>query len=277
MNKKTAFVLSGGGAKGCFQVGVMKQLIKDKGILPNRIYGTSTGALQASGYVHLGIDRLEQQWLSIKSKSDVMSRNWFQYLSLGIFMDGIYNMKPLKKRLEAIESENREPGINCEAVVTKVNLETGELKYCYYDDLDFLESVVASCSVPVLNSPYKGWVDGGVRDQTPILGAVKDGFDKIICIINNPIRINPTPWKFSKFLSIPKILIRVADDIQSGEVWLDEIRHIQNYIKMGVDIEVYMPDKLLLDTQDYNPVKIRAGIEQGYKAEPVDLKNISLF
>jgi len=274
---KTAFVLSGGGAKGCFQVGVMKNLVKNKGILPDRIYGTSTGSLQASGYVHLGIDRLEQTWLALTGQSDIMSRNWLQYLSLGICVDGEYNLNPLKKKLIAIEATPREPNINCDAVITKVSLLTGEIKYCHYDDPDFLESVLASCSVPVINSPVNGWVDGGARHQIPIAGAIADGYDKIICIINNPVYHGTVaPWVMPKIFQIPKILIRIADDILSAQIWLSQMKQIQEYIKQGMDIEVYMPDKLLIDTQEYDPVKIRAVLAQGYSCQPTDLLKVNL-
>lgn len=268
---KLAFVLSGGGAKGAFQVGVMKQLIGIQGMRPSRIYGTSTGALQASGYAHLGIKRLEEEWLKIQCKSDVMSYNWWPHLfTLGLTLDGIYHMGPLRKKLEAIAAQPKEPGLNCDAIVTRVSLLTGKLEYVNYDADTFVEAVLASCSVPILNPPVNGYVDGGVRDQTPIAGAIKDGYDEIVCVITNPLYRQIPSWSKPKFLPIPKILIRVADEILAFETWLDEIKQIKEYKKQGVKITVYAPDKLLLDTQDYDAVKIRAAIEQGFFAKPIE-------
>lgn len=278
---KTAFVLSGGGAKGCFQVGVMKNLINNKGYKPSVIYGTSTGALQASGYAHIGINRLEQIWLALKDKSDVFSWNWWPHiLTLGLTLDGKYNLNPLKKKLEAIEASPREPGINCEVVVTKVSLLTGEVKYCRYDEPDFLESVLASASVPFVNKPVKGeWVDGGVRDQIP-LGQVRklmdEGYERIVCVINNPIHINPESWKMPWFMPLFGILIRVADGILSCETWLDELRQIQEWQAQGKNIEVYMPDDYWMDTEEYTPAKIQQGIAMGYAALPIDLTSKKL-
>lgn len=276
---KTAFVLSGGGAKGCFQVGALKQIVKERGILPDRIYGTSTGSLQAVGYCHLGVDRLEQVWLAINKLSDVMSWNWWPHvLTLGLTLDGKYTMDPLMKKLQAIEASPKEPGIQCDAVITKVSLITGELRYCHYDEPDFLESVVASCSIPFINKPINGeWVDGGCRDQTPINGAIRDGYDRIICIINNPIHINPQDqWKKPALLPLLSTLIRVADGILSTEVWIDEIRTIKALQQQGMNIEVYMPDEYWMDNQDYDPVKIRQGIAKGMAARPVDLTKVIL-
>lgn len=46
--RKTAFVLSGGGAKGSFEVGALQYLIKERGISPDIITGTSAGAICAA-------------------------------------------------------------------------------------------------------------------------------------------------------------------------------------------------------------------------------------
>ena len=273
---KTAFVLSGGGAKGCYQVGVMKQLL-EKGIKPDVIYGTSTGSLQASGYAKLGITGLEQTWLSIKSRSDIMAYNWWPHiLTLGLTLDGKYNFNPLKKKLEFIQSLPGEQ--HCEVVVTKVSLKTGEIRYCKYSDQDFIDSVLASCSVPFVNTPIQGeWVDGGVRDQIPVAKVLNDDYDKVIFIINNPVHINPPdPWKKPAVLPMLSILIRVADGILSTETWLDELRVIQKMQKEGKNVEVYMPEEYWMDTQDYIPAKIRQGIEMGYKAKPIDLTQLEL-
>lgn len=273
---KTAFVCSGGGAKGAFEVGVIKNLVKNQGILPDRIYGTSTGSLQAAGYAHIGIDRLEALWRSLTKTSDIMGLNWLQFLSLGFLVDGIYNLKPLRAKLEALAAEAREPGITCDAVVTKVSLLTGELKYCYYDDPDFIDSVVASCSTPLLNSPVGGeWVDGGVRDQIPIDGAINDGYDRIICIITNPYTNGLAgSWSMPKIFQAPQILIRTTNDILSSQVWLHDFLKIQAYQKAGMNIQVYMPDQLVIQTDQFNAVNIAAAIDQGYKAQPIDLTKI---
>ena len=49
----TAFVLSGGGSLGAMQVGMLRTLLRN-GIEPDRIYGTSIGALNG-GHASLQI------------------------------------------------------------------------------------------------------------------------------------------------------------------------------------------------------------------------------
>jgi predicted patatin/cPLA2 family phospholipase len=134
--------------------------------------------------------------------------------------------------------------------------------------------------VPFINKPVNGeWVDGGVRDQIPlahIQQALDEGFEKIVCIINNPIHTVPEKWKLPKFIPLMGILIRVADSILSCETWLDELRVLQELQKQGLPIEVYMPTNYWMDTQDYVPEKIRQGIAMGYAAKPTDLTKVSL-
>ncbi|MBN1797539.1 MAG: patatin-like phospholipase family protein [Spirochaetales bacterium] len=85
--KKTAFVLSGGGLRGCFQVGALKYLMEEKKIKPDIVCGISTGSLQALG-VAQGIN-LEKFWTeNIRKKSDIYSSVINIWTVLALF--GIY-------------------------------------------------------------------------------------------------------------------------------------------------------------------------------------------
>ena len=259
----------------------MKKLIEN-GIKPDIIYGTSTGALQAAGYAHLGMASLEQMWLSIKDKSDVFGLNWWPHiLTLGLTLDGKYHMKPLEAKLNAITQSSTQK--LCEAVVTRVCLETGAIEYVKYDDPEFTMSVLASASVPFVSRPIKingkNYVDGGVRDQIPVMDIerlIGEGY-KVIVVSTNPTRINPTDsWKKPSFIPLWAIIQRVAEDILPTESWLDELRQIKKMKESGADIEIYMPDQLWMKTEEYDPSKIRQGIDMGYAAEPKDLINLDL-
>ena len=64
----TAFVLSGGGSLGAMQVGMARSLLRN-GIRPDRVYGTSIGALNG-GALALdptaeGVERLAGLWHEI--------------------------------------------------------------------------------------------------------------------------------------------------------------------------------------------------------------------
>lgn len=84
---KTALVLSGGGARGDFQVGAVRYLY-DHAILPNIICAASVGAINgiklAEG--HSGaLGDLERIWFSLQSNDDMFrEEQWFATLGPGI-------------------------------------------------------------------------------------------------------------------------------------------------------------------------------------------------
>lgn len=263
---KTAYVLSGGGAKGAFQVGVMERLITDMGIVPDVVYGTSVGALNAAGYAYVGLDGLRDVWLSIKSRKDILSRN---YLSV-LWATGMYSMKPLRKILEkSIAGDAR-----CEAVSCWVSLTTGEIGYTsnkVADRTAFIDAVEASACIPYVMETVGSRIDGGCREQAPLKKAIVDGADRIIVILCNPIRENPEyEWKMpTGWFKWFKIGMR-ALDVMEHEVFVNDIKRCIAYNedpeRKQIDLKFYAPDRTLLDTLDFEPDKIQAALEQGRMA-----------
>jgi len=254
---KTAIVLSGGGAKGAFQVGAIKHLTQ-MGVTYDAIYGTSVGALNAAAIAFKGIDYTEAQWLTIEGRSDVLSFNWLTLLGLS---KGVYNMNPLKEYLE--QTVQGAPA--CEAVVCKVSLLTGEIVYSkasVESHADFIKSTMQSATIPFVMDPLDNFADGGMREQTPLKKAIEDGYEKIIAILCNPISDVADPWPEPKgFFKQVKYGLRGVDLLEH-EVFVTDLQS-GNY---NAEITWYAPDKLLIDTLEFDPVKIRAAMKQGYDA-----------
>ena len=75
MSRKVAVVMSGGGSKGAFQVGVLKRMV-EVGIRPQIVCGTSVGALigaKLAENTETVIPELEALWLSLRSNEDVLA------------------------------------------------------------------------------------------------------------------------------------------------------------------------------------------------------------
>ncbi len=75
MSHTTAIVMSGGGSKGAFQVGVLKRMY-EVGIRPHIICGTSVGALNGAKLAENSetvIPELEALWLSLRGNDDVLA------------------------------------------------------------------------------------------------------------------------------------------------------------------------------------------------------------
>lgn len=275
---KIAYVLSGGGAKGSYQVGVMKRL-HEQGVRPDAIYGTSVGALNAAAYAYGGMDQLEHQWNNVVGKKwympwtpspDVLGFNWLMLLMCA---DGIYNTKPLRKTLdqtcvgEAI----------CEAIAVRVSLNTGVTDYVSNRKVgikDFVDGVQGSATIPGMMSPIGEWVDGGVREVAPIRKAIQDGADKIYVMMANPIVENPTELfdidRTSPFLKFLSAAYRAIDGVMTHEIFFNDVRDVA-LAQKHVSVEVYAPKVVPYGTLEFDPAKIKNSIKLGYEAEPLEL------
>lgn len=257
---KTAVVLSGGGAKGSVQFGMLKYLV-EQGLQPDAIYGTSVGSLNAAGYSHVGMDGLEDFWESIKARKDVFKFNWKTLIFLS---QGVFHAGPLRKLVVAA-TVGKTPTIPCFAC--SVNLATGEVVYTEARDPAYVDQVLASSSVPGLCEPVGEYVDGGIRECTPLKKAIDDGADRIVVIMCSPFTPNPAPGKISNWIMN---IIRTTD-ILGHEIYLEDIRsciwYNNNSIagKRKIQLEVYAPAMDVLSTQDFTQDKIQPGIVYGYE------------
>lgn len=255
-----AIVLSGGGAKGAYQVGVLNAL-HEKGELNNIdcCYGTSVGALNSTGLAYLTIDELTDLWLSIKGRSDILGREWWKLF----WAEGLYNLKPLEKTVTEIVNFNDAKRL---AKVCRINLESGATEFVSNKAPApiFIEAVLSSCAIPLIMKPVNKYVDGGVRQHTPLAKAISDGHKDIIVILTSPITQNTYyNWQYplNKFLSFYKILLRSVDDIMTHEIMFNDIN---SKADDDVKITFYAPKKIYMDTIEFNPDKIKEAIEAGY-------------
>lgn len=249
-----ALVLSGGGAKGAYQIGVIRGL--GGGASCDHIYGTSVGAINGAGLSYLGAAATENLWKAIKGNSDIYKRRYISWM----WSDGYHHFGPLEK------AANKYIGgvFRTSLTVTKVSYRTGEIKYCCNRERkpeEFRKDIIASSVIPFFMSSVDGWVDGGVREQIPILKAIQDGHKDITVILTSPIKDNPSPWK----PSFPKIVssgLR-AVDIQSHETFLNDLKYC--CASSGVTVKVFAPKEDFMDTMEFNPDKIKRAIDEGYK------------
>lgn len=259
---KTAFVLSGGGAKGAFQVGVIQRLV-EQGIKPDLIMGSSVGAINSAGFAHLGVQGMKDVWLNIKSPNDIISLNWWNIL----WAKGVYSTRPLRKLLDRYA-----PGpYQCEAIACMTNLQTGAIQYVSNKNVspsEFLDAVQGSASMPFIMEPINNyWVDGGVREQTPLKQAILQGADTIYVILCGPPVQDPTePW-VNYWPPAISYGIR-ALGIMEHEVFINDLKtclkknNDPNYKK--INIKIFAPDKSYIDTLQFEPDLIKIAIQAGY-------------
>lgn len=267
---KTAFVFSGGGAKGAFSAGAAWAVMKFKGVKPDVMYGTSVGSINACGFSHLQPDEVLELWRSLKSNGDVLYPNGIQWLWnwWRIFSKtGLYSMKPLRKKITAVVNQFEPfiPAYSC-----FVNLNSEEPICSYVGNMDgnkqaYIDSVIKSSAIPLMMETCEDCVDGGVRDQTPLAKAIEDGCTDIHVFLTNPVHGRYIgPWT-SKTKIFPwfGVLQRAVDDVMCNEIFISDLKYYLERGIPGVTLHVYAPVKKYIDTLDFNPEKIEVAIAAG--------------
>ena len=101
MNKKTALVLSGGGAKGAFQFAAEKYAREVKGYRWQIISGVSVGALNAMILAMEKYNRLEELWTNISQEQIYTGKfNFWSLLKIAFGAKSIYSNAPLWKIIQ---------------------------------------------------------------------------------------------------------------------------------------------------------------------------------
>ena len=195
MAKKTALVLSGGGAKGAFEVGAEKYAREVKGYSWDVIAGVSVGALNGAMLAMHKYDRLFEIWNEV-SNDKVYTGGFGVWSALKIWLGAksFYGNGPLQKM---IAQEVEPDKFKVDLRIGAVSLQTGEYVIYKPGDPNVAEAILAYTVMPIIWTPvdvppaYHSMVDGGVRNASP-LGDVLDADPEEIVVINCGSRV-PAP------------------------------------------------------------------------------------
>ena len=188
MGMDLAVVLSGGGSRGAFQVGALDTLVRRQGLNVGLYAGISTGAIQALGAAQDRIGDLRAVWEDIDGDRDIYKKRFLGLVGALIGgADSLYDASPVRRKIRAFHNPGALARAGTGLLVGAVSLRSGNLHYFSEEDPNIAEWVIASAAVPATYQPLEDasgdqWVDGGVRDITP-LGAVIERRPKAILII----------------------------------------------------------------------------------------------
>ena len=221
MAGELAIVLSGGGAKGAFQVGVLDELITNRGVRIDIAVGTSTGSIQALAVAQDDIPRLVQLWSSLRKNSDIYEKRPLGVASALLGSKSIYRASGLKRLLKDAADDERLRSTGKKLRLGVVNLGTGVFRTIDESVPGIHNWVYASCAMPVFFEPLKTraadgteeqWVDGGVRDVTPLDSAMELNPRGIIVVRASP---KPEPGRVQIYGDLIQIGLRAVGILQS--------------------------------------------------------------
>ena len=225
-NRRLAVIMSGGGARGAYEVGVLWYLFDELTRLrggPPRVdilCGTSVGAIN-SGYLAahladpvLGMRRLVDVWSSL-SLDSVLGFGWRQAMTLprvllgGQGGAGIFDVSPMAELVQreipwrAVSRTMRKGHLRALSVSatevstgrTVIFMQTGPTtslptrappRTLIRADRIGPQHALASAAIPMLFPPVKIgsqlYVDGGVRQNTPIAPAIRLGATHVFVV-----------------------------------------------------------------------------------------------
>ena len=302
-----AIVLSGGGAKGAFQVGVVHELVVNRGVRLDIVAGVSTGAIQALGVAQDDVPGLLDRWLALRGNGDIYKERPLGIAGGILGEDAIYDTAPLRRMLKGFADDRKLRASGRKLRLGVVNLGTGDYRSIDESVPGIHNWVYASCAMPLFFDPLKTrardgteeqWVDGGVRDVTPLGAALEMNPRGVIAVRASPA---PQPGQIRTFGNLIKIGLRAVDILQSevsandlaGAALINDLiaaregqlRALQAEgiggaqaarILRPLDVQIARyrfapiriiePEQEYSETLEFDPAKIRAAIDAGRRA-----------
>jgi NTE family protein len=162
---KIGLALGSGASRGWSHLGIIKSL-KEIGIVPDVVCGTSVGALIGASYVSNKLPQLEK-WILSLTKLELA-----KFYSINPTTNGFVDIEKLKNFIDLCvaptDSLIEDAKIRYASIATE--LSTG--KEVWFKKGLFMDAVISSMSLPGLFQPYfyndKWLVDGGLVNPVPV-------------------------------------------------------------------------------------------------------------
>lgn len=276
-----ALVLSGGGAKGAYEAGVVLRALGDNARCYDVFCGTSVGAINAAhlaqfktGDEKLAANGLATVWRSIQTNT--VYKEWSPLGMLAaLFKPSVYSTAPLREFLHARLDGGRVAASGKALRVSAVSLKSGARRvWTERSGSTLCEGVLASSAMPVFFEPVKidgeVFVDGGIRETTPLQDAIDAGADEIDVVVVDQTYLEGTfPASFTVIdvakRTLGAMLIEIEQaDLEGAELVNRLIDAGHGAGKRKLAVRVIRPAIPLGDSLDFSPQKIARELRQGY-------------
>ncbi|MBQ8087154.1 MAG: patatin-like phospholipase family protein [Clostridia bacterium] len=203
---KRALVLSGGGARGAYELGAW-QALDEIGIAFHAVYGTSIGAINAGLFAQGDLQKAKALWSDISMKKIVATNEEefsidFNFSSkhdiLPFLLDNLNHLRmditPLETKVHDNIDEGRLRASGMTLGIMAVTLPQFTPVPMRLSDMaegSAADWLIASASCyPIFQPKWIGrqrYIDGGYFDNLPLDMAIEDGADEIVAIDIHPV------------------------------------------------------------------------------------------
>ena len=281
-NKGIGLVLSGGGGKGAYQIGVLK-VLQEQGLLDEvtAISGASIGAVNAMLYAMGDIDVMYHAWKDIDMDTVFdIDLNMIAERRLYFSRNEMLSMLERYIDIEKIKADKRDIYFS----ISKVNemQEAVSVEYRKLSDYDtetIKKLLLASTALPVMYEPVEidgnQYRDGGMLDNEPIQPLYDAGIRQFIVIgLKAGKVLNTDKWPDTQFITIYPS--HDLGDLIEGTLnfsnrakefrWMlgekDALRALKT--KFQPD-DIYIRMEPVLAQNDYNDIMMQLRVNQAYR------------
>ncbi len=181
-----ALVLSGGGGRGAYELGVYKAL-HEEGVEPDLVSGASIGATGAA-FIAAGMepDDIANVWTQLSRRAVyTLRRDLWRVHSWTHLLDNT----PLRALLEDKLDLDAVRSSSTRILVTAVAIEEGEMHIFDNDDIT-VDHLMASMALPfvfpMVEIDGATYWDGGLGGITPLEPAIRAGATDVTCVVPHP-------------------------------------------------------------------------------------------
>jgi NTE family protein len=186
--KSYGLVFTGGGTRGCYEIGAWKAL-KELNINITAVVGTSIGAINGAFFVQNDFDLAYSIWTNVKMEDfiNASNDNFISYI-INTFKDGGLDVSPLKSKLNEYFKEEKIRNSSIDYGLVTYSLSDVEPVMAMKKDIPegkIIDYIMASASFPLFKPTIidgKKYIDGAVYDNVPVPLLQKSGIKDIIVI-----------------------------------------------------------------------------------------------
>lgn len=277
-----ALVLSGGGSRGAYEVGVLRKVMQDEQRDYDILAGVSVGALNVGclaqvkkGQPRAAYAKLKAVWDTIDDKA--IYSKWAAWPASVPWKASVFCTEPMRKLVLANFDQQAVVDSGRLLRIGVVSWDTGAYKSVTERAPNLAWWIMASAAYPVMFEPIKVgdqvYGDGGIRNVTPLAEVIRMGAKEIdVILASNPsdsVRWEPKTKRTTDYL------FRMLS-ITFDEVMLNDLRGLgvgSEFVQLkpeyqDVKIRVQMPSVGSMgyfDSLDFDPKKIEAMMALGYR------------
>ncbi len=279
---KLGMVFEGGANRTIFSCGVMDVFLEE-GLMPDYFIGVSAGIAFGVSYLSGQKGRnLEVMEKYMADKRYMGMRHLFNRSEKAYYNTKfVFDQVPNELLPFDYDAFARYEG-KVEAAVT--NLHTGRAEYLEVPrDRDMKDTLVASCSLPILFPPVKigkrYYLDGGIADSVPYEHAFEEGCEKLVVVLT---RARDYVKKEEKAIKLTNHLYKKYPKVVEAlnlraERYNECMKQLADLEQKGKVFVIAPKDTYGVGRTETNTVKLRRLYEEGYEVAKAQMEALKQY